>query len=113
MKESFVKNRKGIVLMLCSSLFACFGQLFWKISTSGSVLVLLLGFVLYAIGALLMLIAYRYGSLSVLQPMLSMNYVVSVILGAVLLGESITVLKCIGVIIIIMGVVMIGGGDEE
>ncbi|MCM1174361.1 MAG: EamA family transporter [Blautia sp.] len=113
MKESFLKNRTGIILMLCSSVFACVGQLLWKLSTNGSWIEMIIGFGLYGIGALFMLIAYRYGSLSVLQPMLSMNYVISLMLGAFLLKEKITIVKFLGVIIIIMGVVMIGGGDEE
>ena len=51
--------------------------------------------------------------LSVLQPMLSLNYVLSIILAAIVLKEEITILKSIGVLVIIAGVVMIAGGDEE
>lgn len=112
MIESLKKNRKGILLMLLSSVCACVGQLLWKISTNEGILVLICGFAFYAIGALVMIIAYRYGRLSVLQPMLSMNYVLSIILGALILHETITIKKCIGVLIIMMGVVMIVGGDE-
>ena len=60
-----------------------------------------------------MLLAYRYGNLSVLQPMLSLNYVLSIILAALVLKEEITVLKCAGVLIIIAGVIMIVGGDDQ
>ena len=73
----------------------------------------MLGFFFYGIGALVMLVAYRFGKLSVLQPMLSLNYVLSIILASVVLKEQITVIKCIGVFIIISGVVLIAGGDEE
>ena len=45
--------------------------------------------------------------------MLSLNYVVSIVLAALVLKENITILKCIGVIVIISGVVLIAGGDEE
>ncbi len=60
-----------------------------------------------------MLVAYRYGKLSVLQPMLSLNYVLSIVLAAVVLKEEITLLKCVGVLTIIAGVVLIAGGDAE
>ena len=60
-----------------------------------------------------MIIAYRYGKLSVLQPMLSLNYILSIFLAALVLKEKITILKCIGVLVIIIGVIMIAGGDEE
>ena len=59
-----------------------------------------------------MIIAYKYGKLSVLQPMLSLNYVLSIFLAAVVLKQQIT-LKSIGVLIIIAGVILIAGGDEE
>ncbi len=99
--------------MLVSSLCVCVGQLLWKLSAAKGLLFMLAGFFLYGVGALVMLVAYRFGKLSVLQPMLSMNYVLSIILAAVVLKEEITLLKCIGVFIIITGVVLIAGGDEE
>lgn len=113
MIESFRKNKKGIILILCSALFACIGQLFWKLSATEGFLLLLIGFVFYGLGAVIMLIAYRYGELSVLQPMLSMNYVLSVILGVLVLKEAVTVNKAIGICIITLGVIFIGGGSSE
>ncbi len=112
MLESFQKNKKGILLMILSSMCVCIGQLLWKLSADYGIWIMLLGFGLYGIGALIMIVAYRYGQLSVLQPMLSLNYVLSIILAAVILKEQITLLKCIGVLIIIAGVIMIAGGDE-
>lgn len=113
MLESFQKNKKGILLMLVSSICVCVGQLLWKLSAEQGIVVMLAGFCFYGIGALVMIIAYRFGNLSVLQPMLSLNYVLSIILAAVVLREEVTLLKCIGVLIIITGVVMIAGGDVE
>lgn len=113
MIESFQKNKKGIFLMLISSICACVGQLLWKLSAERGIAIMLLGFCLYGVGALVMLVAYRFGKLSVLHPMLSLNYVLSIILGATVLKEPVTLLKCIGVLIIISGVIMIAGGDEE
>lgn len=113
MVESFNKNKKGIVLMLLSSICVCLGQLLWKLSASGDILLLFLGFVIYAVGAFVMIIAYRYGKLSVLQPVLSLNYVLSIVLAACVLKELVTVLKCIGILVIITGVILTSGGDEE
>lgn len=112
MLESFKKNKYGIILMILSSICVCIGQLFWKLSTTRGILLLILGFGLYGIGALIMIIAYKFGSLSVLQPMLSLNYVISTLLAGVVLNESITLGKVIGVAIIITGVILIGGGDD-
>ena len=113
MIESFQKNKKGILLMLISSICVCVGQLLWKISAEKGFPIMLAGFCFYGLGALIMIIAYKYGKLSVLQPMLSLNYVLSIILAAIVLKEQITAFKCIGVLIIILGVMMIAGGDEE
>ena len=113
MIESLKNNQKGILIMLCSSIFACVGQLFWKISATEGILWAILGLGFYGIGALFMLTAYKFGKVSVLQPVLSMNYVLSIVLGALILKETVTILKVIGVCIIMAGVVMIGGSDNE
>ena len=109
---SFRANRKGILLMLLSSICVCIGQLLWKLSVERGILVMLLGFAFYGAGALVMLVAYRFGSLSVLQPMLSLNYALSILLAALVLKENITILKCVGVLVIVTGVILIAGGDE-
>ena len=113
MFESFRKNKKGILLMMISSICACVGQLLWKLSVIQGVVIMLLGFVFYGIGAIVMMIAYRYGKLSVLQPVLSMNYILSIILAAWILDENITWIKLVGAFIVIIGVTLITGGDEE
>jgi len=113
MLESFRRNKKGILLMLISSVCVCVGQLLWKLSAEHGLLMLLLGFGFYGAGALVMLVAYRFGRLSVLQPMLSLNYALSIVLAALVLKESVSLMKCIGVLIIIAGVILIAGGDGE
>lgn len=93
--------------MVISSICACFGQMFWKLSSDG-ILFLFIGFAFYGLGAILMLVAYRFGKLSVLQPILSMNYVLALIIGFLVFDEIITLLKVFGVITLIFGVVLIG-----
>jgi len=112
MKESFAKNRTGILIMLCSSVCVCFGQFFWKLSSS-SIWWLALGFALYGAGALIMLLAYRHGSLSVLQPMLAANYILAMIIAVTLLSETVQWYNLVGVLLVLIGVVLIAGGDED
>ena len=112
MIESIQKNKKGILLMLVSSICVCVGQLLWKLSAMQGLIFMLAGFAFYGAGALIMIVAYKFGKLSVLQPMLSLNYVLSILLAAFVLHEAITLDKVIGVIIITCGVIMIAGGDE-
>lgn len=113
MLESIKKNRKGMLLMLLSSLFVCIGQLLWKLSAEGLSIYLVPGFLCYGTGALIMLVAYRYGSLSVLHPMLSMSYVFSTILGTAVLGEVVGLKRIFAIALILLGVIFIGGGDEK
>ncbi len=108
---SFEKNKNGIFLMIISSIVVCLGQLLWKLGANGNLTLLGGGFLLYGLGALLMIIAYKFGSLSVLQPILSLNYVISLFVGYYFLNESVSIQNLLGVIIIILGVYLIATGD--
>lgn len=101
-------SKQGIYLMLLSAIAACIGQLFWKIYALYSGLYwLLLGGFLYVVGALLMIVAYRFGKLSVLQPLLSISYALSMLIGYLFLGERLTLVNIFGGVCIICGVVLI------
>ena len=106
------KGKIGILLMILSSVFVCTGQLMWKISINEGVVYLLLGFLLYSMGALLMIIAYKHGKLSVLQPILSLNYALTIIFAVFILNEQIHWNKLAGILFIIIGVILIGGSEE-
>lgn len=112
MLDSFRNNKKGILLMCISSLCVCFGQLLWKLSVDFGVIFIIFGFAFYAIGAFSMIISYRYGKLSILQPVLSLNYVIAVILAVTILNEAMYLTKVIGILCVIIGVVLIAGGDN-
>jgi undecaprenyl phosphate-alpha-L-ara4N flippase subunit ArnE len=127
MLESLKRNKKGIILMLISALSLSVGQLLWKfadfsdLSTKlssfegivGLVLSVAPGFIVYALGALVMTIALGSGELSVLQPINSMSYVFALILSAIFLTEPITPLMVIGIFVIIVGVILIGGSSKN
>ena len=107
-----MKNKnltKGIILILLSSLCTSFGQLLWKIGINSNLFILLIGFVLYGIGALSMIIALKFGELSILHPLMCTGYIFALINGYFFLKE-----KILGVVIIIIGVIFIarGGADE-
>lgn len=105
-------NRKGILLMLSASFLTCTGQLCWKLSAEHGFLLVALGFILYGCGALLMIIALKCGELSVLHPMLSAGYILSLVLGALVLHESVSVPKVIGVAVIIAGLVLLSSSGK-
>lgn len=110
--HSLHKNRTGILIMVFSAALSAFGQYFWKLSDAHSLLPMFIGFVLYGVGAVLMIVAFQFGSFSVLHPMQSLSYVFALLIGFFLLGESIGPTKIMGLVLVMLGVVMIGAGDE-
>jgi uncharacterized membrane protein len=110
--NSLEKNKKGIILILLASLFTSLGQYFWKISAMHNVLFIVAGFIFYGMGAIGMILAFRFGSFSVIHPMMSMSYIFIIIIGCCFLNEIINLQKIIGLIFIMLGVVCIGVGDE-
>lgn len=109
---SLKKNKIGIIIMIISAICTSLGQYFWKVSNGNDIKQLLIGFIFYGIGAIVMIIAFKFGSLSVLHPMMSMGYVIALFIGYFWLGEAITVMKVIGIIFILIGITLIGVGDE-
>lgn len=115
MESSLAKQKSayiGISLMVLAALFTTFGQLFWKLSHASINLDLLLGFVLYFFGAVTMIVAFRFGKLSILHPLLSIGYIFSTILGVVFLNERINWISILGIAVIMIGVVLIGGESD-
>jgi len=108
---SIKKNLKGISLMIIAALLTSVGQLLWKVSNGEDLKWIIIGFICYGLGAVLMIIALRFGSLSVIHPMLSFGYVFAIFLGQIVLKENITITQLLAIGIIITGVVFIGGGD--
>lgn len=104
------KQNIGIALMLCCSVALCLGQFIWK--SYDGLLPLVVGFVIYGMGALIMLVAYRFGRLSVLQPVNSVTYVFAVFIGALFFDEGITAWRLVGVALIVAGIVLLAGGEE-
>lgn len=100
--------KKGIVLMLLSSLLTCTGQLLWKLSSLYSPVPFFLGGAFaYGGGAMLMILALRYGDLSTLHPLLSAGYVMSLFLGFLVLGEPVSAQKIFGMCMIMAGLFLI------
>ncbi|WP_456277604.1 EamA family transporter [Bacillus sp. AK128] len=110
--RSIEKNKIGILFILCASISTAIGQLLWKLSSGLLNISLIGGFIFYFIGAVLMIIAFRFGSLSVLHPLLSTGYIFALFLGIWFLKETITLSQLIGIGLIVIGAILIGGGDD-
>jgi len=107
----------GILLIIVASLLNSVSQLVWKFATDGDtnvILLYVLGFLASGLGMVLMMIAFRFGDVSILQPMMSLGFASSIIFGYFLLNEPITLKKIIGVLVIIVGSAILGTqGDDK
>ncbi len=105
----------GIILMVLVAFLVAVGQLFWKLSAGANGfdwLWFILGTGLYGGATLLMMGAFRFGRLSVLQPMLALSFAFMPILGCCVLGESISMPQYLGIAIVAVGVILVGVGDD-
>lgn len=97
--------------MLFSAFILATAQLIWAISKL-ELYYLISGFIMYGFGAVTMIIAYRYGSLSVLHPLMATSYILSYFYGVTILSEHISSTEIIGLSVIILGVGFIAIGDS-
>lgn len=103
-------NAKGILLMLLAATLVAFGQLSWKLGVDADYFWLSIGTILYIGGAVLMLLSFKSGELSVLHPIMSFSYVLALVLGFIVLNEPLSIAKLSGVLLIIAGICCLGGG---
>lgn len=82
----------------------------WKILTN---LPLFGGLACYGISTILLVLALRYGELSVLYPIIALTYVWVSVLSVAFLGESVNVYKAAGLVFIVLGVAVLGRKDSD
>ncbi|MGY3765396.1 EamA family transporter [Vagococcus vulneris] len=109
----------GIILILVAATLSSLGQLAWKLGADGSgiyaIILYVIGFVSAGLGMFVMMAAFRFGEVSILQPMMSIGFALSILFGALFLNESITWYKLLGTAFIILGSVLLGieGNGEK
>ena len=106
----------AIVLTVLGTMFAASGQIMLKkasqrmsISIDGIIknIPFLFGLFFYGSSMILCIIALKWGPLTILNPIGSLNYLWAAFLSMWLLGEKMNGYKWIGVILIIIGVTVI------
>ena len=112
----------AMLLILATTLLTSSAQILYKLGIPAlkfdviSILTnyyLIGGLVLYGIGAILMIISFRGGEVSVLYPIIATSYIWVSILSIYFLGEKMNAFRWIGVFIIIAGIVSIGYGSKD
>ena len=74
---------------------------------------ILIGLVLYGIGAVIMIMAFKHGEVTVLYPIITLSYIWVSLLSVYFFGEVMNVYKWIGVLVIAFGIYFIALGGSE
>jgi multidrug transporter EmrE-like cation transporter len=74
---------------------------------------LIIGYVLYGVNTLLLVLALREGELSMLYPIIALTYVWVTLLSYTLLNEHPNIMKNTGIAIIVLGVTVLGRGGRK
>jgi drug/metabolite transporter (DMT)-like permease len=103
----------AIALMLVTTLFTSLAQVFYKTAAEKlpDILTnwpLLAGMACYGIGAVVMIISFKGGEVSVLTPFLTTSYIWVTLASYFVFNETIGAFKIVGVIVIILGISTIG-----
>jgi len=111
-------NKKvAIISAIFCTLMTASGQILWKlgvknITNSGIIeylnIFIILGFLTYGLGAILLIIALKNWELSRVHPFLSLGYIWITLFAPIVLNEIITGQRILGIGIIVIGVFFIG-----
>ncbi len=109
----------AIIIVFLTTLITSLAQVFIKKGLTGFELTLpfilsdyslITGWVLYALAAVLLIIALRLGELSVVYPVIASSFIWVTILAAIIFHDVIGPLKIAGITLIIIGISLIGLG---
>jgi len=112
-------KKRAILVMVICTLLTTAAQFLWKIGVlevnPESVLSFLNpslvgGFVLYGLGSILVIYAFKNGELSVLYPILATSYVWVSLFSPIFFSETVNIWKWVGVGVIVLGVAFLGIG---
>jgi len=74
---------------------------------------LFVGYSIYGINTLLMVLALKDGEMSMLYPIIALTYVWTTLLAYLVLGEPPNLYKNVGIITIVIGVAIMGSGPRK
>ena len=109
-------------MMVFCTIFTSFAQVFYKkgadvleFSLIGILkdYYLFIGIILYIIGAIIMIYAFKKGEVTVLYPIITLSYIWVSLLSVYFFGEIMNFYKWIGVFIIVIGISLIGIGSKK
>ena len=115
-------NPRSMLIVVFCTLITALAQILYKlgadrlefsilsVATNWQIIV---GLAIYSVAAVLLVIALKDGELSVLYPIISLNYIWVSVLSSVFLNEAMSAVKWSGIAFIILGVSFIGVGSGK
>ena len=112
----------AIGLMILCTAFTSIAQVFYKLGASRlefdiisliTNLPLITGMILYIFGAVIMIIAFKGGEVSVLYPIVATSYIWVSLMSFYFFNENLNLFRWIGIFVIITGVIFISIGSKE
>ena len=108
----------SVILVISSTVLSSLGSFYMKVASKSMddiktvINMPLIGALsLHTLSAVVGVIAYRGGELTVLVPLASLNYIWASLLAIKYLGEKMNTWKWIGVVSIMLGISIMGYGD--
>ena len=120
--DAAASRRKSILLVFSCTVLGAIAQILIKTGMSHftpeliAILTnvpLMLGYTLYGINTLMLVLALREGELSMLYPIIALTYVWVTLLSYTLLHEPPNVYKNLGILTIVIGVAVLGRGGKK
>ena len=107
----------AILLVLICALMTAFAQLLFKIGANELPFLffnwpIIIGLFIFSIEALLFLLAYKGGEVSILFPVFATSYIWVSLISKYFLNEPLNIYKWLGIVIIILGIGVIGKGSQ-
>jgi len=109
------------LIILCTA-FTSVAQVFYKAGAKAlefnlisliTNIPLIIGLALYGIGAVLMILAFKGGEVSVLYPIIATSYIWVTLLSFLLFNENVNAFRIIGILFIVFGVVFVSVGSKS
>ena len=115
-------KRWALGLVVVCTLFTSFAQIFYKLGADRlsfdliSLITnwqIIIGLILYGIGAVLLITALKGGDVSVLYPIIATSYIWVSLLSMYFFGEIINLYKWVGIGFIFFGVILVAKGGKK
>ena len=112
----------AIILMVFCTVLTSAAQVFYKKGVSGlnfgsidysAAGIVLIGLIIYAIAAVIMIFAFKHGEVTVLYPIVTLSYIWVSLFSVYFFNETMTFYKWLGVGTIIVGIIFIGIGGKK